>query len=221
MDAREQIVNLMQTMGGEKINVCGEIFKVIKEEEAHGGEFLRFFYETEEGTKSSEEVEASLFFTEGEVIDYAKDYGKIVDGILENLFRKKPDREAFYNELWEKITLRELFEDEKAQIFAMYYIWIDVRIPYFELPDTIRLTASEYQASIDKLRSKIQEARFILFSDFEQWTEVSHLLLKLLYDIEDETEKIVFLACVMQIRDRMLLQPRVRQITENILEEGN
>lgn len=221
MDAREQIVNLMQTMGGEKINVCGEIFKVIKEEEAHGGEFLRFFYETEEGTKSSEEVEASLLFTEGEVIDYAKDYGKIVDGILENLFRKKPDREAFYNELWEKITLRELFEDEKAQIFAMYYIWIDVRIPYFELPDTIRLTASEYQASIDKLRSKIQEARFILFSDFEQWTEVSHLLLKLLYDIEDETEKIVFLACVMQIRDRMLLQPRVRQITENILEEGN
>lgn len=221
MNAREQIANLMRTMGGEKINVCGEIFKVIKEEEAHGGELLRFFCETKEGIESSEEVEASLFFTEGEVIDYTKDYGKIVDGIMENLFRKKPGREAFYNELWGKITLRELFQDEKTQIFALYYVWIDVRIPYFELPDTIKLSAAEYQVCVDKLRDRIQEARFILFSDFEQWTEVSYLLMKLLDDIEDKTERAVFLACIMQIRDRMLLQSRARQMTENILEEGN
>lgn len=221
MDARERIVNLMQTMGGEKINVCGEIFRVIKETESRGGELLQFLCENLEGIESSEEVVATPFFTEGEVLDYTKAYGKIIDGILENLFRKKPGREAFYAELWEKITLKELFEDEKTQMFALYYVWIDVRIPYFELPDTIKLTESEYRSRIDKLRYEIQEARFILFSDFEQWTEVSYLLLKLMDDIEDADDKIVFLACVMQIRDRMLLQSRMQQMVEDMEEQEN
>ena len=221
MDARERIINLMQVLSGEKINICGEIYKVLKEEEAHGGELLRFLCEQTEGIESSEEREAPMCFTEGEVLDYARAYGKIIDGILENLFRKKPGKEAFYNELWSKLTLKELFEDEKAQIFALYYVWIDVRIPYFELPDTIKLTAAEYQAGVDRLRSRIQEARFILFSDFEQWTEVSYLLLKLLDGIEDETERTVFLACVMQIRDRMLLQSRAQRMPETAVEQGS
>lgn len=220
MDARERIVSLMQVIGGERINVCGEIFKVIKEEDAYGGELLQFFCESTEGIESSEEMEASVFFTEGEVLDYTKAYGKIVNGILEKLFCEKPPVDAFYNALWRKITLTELFEDEKAQIFAMYYIWIDVRIPYFELPDTIKLTDSEYHAGIEKLRNRIQEARFILFSDFEHWTEVSYLLLKLLDGIEDEAEKTILLACIMQIRDRML-QSHVRQMVENAEEQRN
>lgn len=220
MDARERIISLMQVIGGERINVCGEVFKVIKEEDAHGGELLQFFCESTEGIESSGEMEASVLFTEGEVLDYTKTYGKIVDGILEKMFCEKPPADAFYNELWRKITLEELFGDEKAQIFAMYYIWIDVRIPYFQLPETIKLTASEYHAGIEKLRNKIQEARFILFSDFDHWTEVSHLLLKLLDSIEDETERTILLACIMQIRDRML-QSRVRQMVENAEEQEN
>lgn len=218
MEAREQIINTMRTLSGETVNVCGEIYEILKKEKNHESELFQFFCEALEGIKSSEVAEAQQRFTEGEIVDYTKSYGKIIDGILEKLFLKKPDKEAFYRELWEKITLKELFEDEKAQIFALYYVWIDVRIPYFELPDTVQLEELEYQSIIDKLRSKIQEARFILFSDFKQWTEVSYLLLKLMEDMEDMNERTVFLGCIMQIRDRMLLQARLQKTIEETEE---
>lgn len=221
MEAREQIINLLQTMGGEQINVCGEIYEILRSGGDQGGELLRFFCESAEGIKSSKESEARQWFTEGEVLDFTRSYGKIVDGFLEKLFTEKLDKEKFYEELWGKITLKELFEDEKAQIFALYRIWMDVRIPYFELPATIRLEESEYLSIIDKLRSKIQEARFILFSDFKQWTEVSYLLLKLMEDMDNVNEKTVFLACIMQIRDRMVVQSRMQKMAEETGEQGN
>ena len=206
MDAKKQMMELLLTLRGEEINICGEIYKILVESGDQGAELLQFFYENAEGVRSSEKVQARQKFTEGETLDYTKRYGKIVDGILENLLQQKLSKTMFYKELWTKITLAELFEDEKTQIFALYYIWIDSRIPYFELPQSISLKNEEYRQIVDKLRSKIQEARFILTSDFEQWTEVSYLLIKLLNTVEDETEKAVLLSCIMKVRDTMLMR---------------
>lgn len=215
MNLKSQITNLLQTISGEKFNICGEVYEILKTaDENQSGELLQFFLETSEEIKSSEEREARHFLTEGEVLDYTKLYGKIVDGLLENLLLQKPCKSVFYKTLWGKLTLDGLFENDKLQIFALYYIWIDVRIPYFELPETICFKEEDYRQIIERLKSKIQEARFILSSDFEQWAQVSYLLLKLMDEIDSEEEKTVFLSCVMQMRDKMLL----RTITENAKE---
>lgn len=214
MDARERMMNLLRTLRGEEINICSEVYKILTEEQGRGAELLQFFCENAESVESSEKVEAQQVFTEGETLDYTKRYGKIVDGILENLLRQKLSITVFYVELWAKITLREVFENEKAQIFALYYVWIDSRIPYFELPESICLEKEEYRQTIDKLRRKVQEARFILASDFEQWTQVSYLLVKVLDTVDDKKEKAVLLSCIMQIRDNMLMRARIQRITE-------
>lgn len=211
MDARTRITNLLQTLSGEPFNISGEIYGILKEEDdSRGGELLQFFFESSEEIKSSEDKEARQFLTEGEVLDYTKSQGKIVDGILENLLAQRLCKEKFYEELWKKLTLDGLFENDQVRIFALYYIWIDIRIPYFELPETISFEEEKYLQIIEKLKSKIQEARFILYSDFEQWTQVSYLLLKLMNDMDSEEDKTVFFSCVMQMRDKMLL----RTITE-------
>lgn len=215
MNARDRIMESLRTLRGEEINICGEIYQILVENCEQSAELLQFFCENAEGVTSSEETDAHQEFTEGETLDYIKRYGKIVDGILENLLQQKLPKTAFYTKLWEKITLTELFEDEKAQIFALYYIWIDRRIPYFELPESICLKKEEYRQITEKLRGKIQEARFILASDFKQWTEVSYLLIKLLNTVEDETEKAVLLSCIMQVRDAMLMRSNLQRFVEN------
>lgn len=65
-----------------------------------------------------------------------------------------------------------------------FLAWIDIRIPHFELPETIRLEEEEYRRLAEKLRSGIQEAKFIMSAEFKQWTEVSYLLLKLMEDMD-------------------------------------
>ncbi len=205
MDGKERIRKLLQTLKGEKINICGEIYAVLKEEEQQSAQLLQFFCENAEGINSSGEAEAQEIFTEGETIDYEKSYGKIIDGILEKLLLERPQKEDFYAALWQKITLKELFEDEKTQVFALYYIWMDSRIPYFELPETIHMEREEYGQIVEKLLDKEQKARFILSSDFKQWSEVSYLLLELLNEVEDKKEKAVLLSYIFQLREKMLL----------------
>lgn len=202
MDEREQILVLLRTLSGHRINVCGEIYEILRKSGEQAGKLLKYFYEISETITSSEEREARVFLSEGEVEDYIRRYGKIVDGILENMLIKKPDKETFYIELWKKLNLESLFEDDKSRIFALYYVWIDIRIPYFELPETVRLEEEEYRCIVKKISEKIQETRFIFASDFQKWTEVSSLLLKLMEDM-NQNEKIVFLACAMQMRDKM------------------
>lgn len=215
MDARMQITNLLQTLSGERFNISGEIYEILKEEDDNQiGELLQFFFESAEEIKSSEEKEARQFLTEGVVLDYTRLYGKIVDGILENLLEQRPCKEKFYEILWKKLALNGLFENDLIRIFALYYIWIDMRIPYFELPETINFEEEKYRQIIEKHRSKIQEARFILSSNFTQWTQVSYHLLRLMDDIVSKEERTVFLSCIMQMRDKMLL----RTITEETVE---
>lgn len=218
MGEKEHILNLLKTLGGENINICGEIYEIIMKAESGPG-LLQFFLENSEGIRTSRTEEAKQLFTKSEEQEYIKAYGKIVDGILDKLIAEKPDKITFYAELWEKITLKALFEDEKAQIFALYYVWIDGRIPYFELPESIHIEEGKYKEIEERLRSKLQNARFILTSSLEQWTEVSYLLLKLLDEIEQEDEKAVFLSCVMQLREKMIFSNLEQLILEK--QEGN
>lgn len=212
MEGKEQILELLQTLKGERVNICSEIYKVIKKNEAQSVQLLQFFCEQEEFTRSSEEEEARKVFTEGELIDYENDYGGIVDALLEKLLRKKLPKEDFYAELWKNITLENVFENEKAQCFALYYVLIDGRIPYFELPDTISIDKEEYRNIVDGLHVQEQKARFIMLSDFKGWSEVSYLLLQELDEVEDLKEKIVLLSTFFQTREKMLFSKLLEQI---------
>lgn len=220
MDGKEQILELLKTLKGKKVNICGKVYEVLKQGKNQGAQLFQFFCENAEGITSSEESEAPSLFTDGEILDYRKSYGKIVDGILEKILIEKPKKEDFYAILWQNITLEEIFKDEKAQIFALYYVWLDSRIPYFELSETIHIEREEYREIIEKLLVKEQKARFILSSDFEQWAEVSYLLLELLDEVSDKKEKAVLLSCILQTREKMVLNELIPfAVDENNVEE--
>lgn len=204
MDGKEHILEILKTSNGKQIDICAMVYSVIMQD-AHSAELFQFFCENAEGITSSRESEAPKVFTDGELLDYQKSYGKIVDGILEKLLIEKPQKEEFYLALWKKITLKELFIGEKEQIFALYFVWLDSRIPYFELPETIHIEHEEYREISQKLLTEKQEARFILSSDFKQWTEVSYLLLELLDKISEQKDRAVLLSYIFQTREKMLM----------------
>lgn len=78
---------------------------------------------------------------------------------MTNLLEKRMTPENFYGELWKKaISKNSILELEKERIYALYRIWIDGRISYFQLEDGLKMTNEKYREVIEKNRVQIREA---------------------------------------------------------------
>jgi hypothetical protein len=196
--AKQKIHEVLSVYDGDKINICYLVYQEIVKCEEYSGKLLQFFYENAEGISSSKEKEAPVFFDEKEKDAYEDAYGKLADGIFEKLLKRRPTNDEFYVEFWKYICMDDLFEDEKAKVFAVYYIWIDRRIPYFELTDGIQIEGKEYKKCIEKLLPQLQKVRFILATEHETWSEVGDWLIQILDTVNEPEEKAVLMSCIMQ-----------------------
>ena len=148
-------------------------------------------------TGSSEEI-----YSDADKYEYAVAYGKMIDGALEALLRENLFCHEFYVKLWEFIEQNTLLIEKKQKAFALYYIWIDARIPYFELEQGIKMDNEVYREKIERIDPLIKKARFILYAPMSQKTERASLILKLLDELHDEEGKAVLMAQVIGMIDR-------------------
>lgn len=213
----EKARSLLSTVKGSILDICGEIYDIMEQSE-RGGRLLRFFCEDYERIESDESVAANVLFEEGEKEKYVKKYGKLVDGILEKTIRDQLPAADFYDALWETICSDILFKDKKTKTFAIYYIWIDVRIPYFEVFDGMRIEKEEYKALVRELIPYIQKVRFVSFGEYEQKTERSSLLLKILDEVQGEKRRAVLMAAILQMRDKMVIANMERNAQRRLEE---
>lgn len=197
------ILDKMAVLKGETINICHEIFRMIMESDEDKAELFRFFCEQGENVRTDEAQEAEETFSEQETKNYTKRCGKLVDGILEKLLCQRLPKQEFYRKLWSAITTDFMFEDEKEQSFAFYYLWIDSRLPYFEISCDSVMGAEEFESIADEILPYRQRARFIMTSDFEHWPDMTYLLVELLDELQDVRQKTVLLAQILQMKEQM------------------
>lgn len=184
----------------DRINICAYIYpklaKLADNSEAVG--VLRFFYENADSIESSEKEKVEVLITEDVVDSLQKQYASIVNALFEKLLKSNLLEDLFYQKLWEIIFTNPSFEDENARVFALYYIWIDARIPYFHLEEGLMMSESEFQTLKKDLYTKISKARFILWTTmFKQKTARASAILKLLNELNDEKEKAVLMAHIL------------------------
>lgn len=108
-----------------------------------------------------------------------ENYGEIVNTLLSAYISKNCKEEEFYADIWKIIIESLIFKDEKSKVFALYYIIIDARIPYFTLGYSNRYSLSneKYRELRTKYTTEIQRMRFILRTNFNQKTEKASSLL--------------------------------------------
>lgn len=220
-DYKNEIERLLKTLKGEQIDICAEIYHCIIAAPEDQAELFQFFLEISEDIESEGNVEAQQVFTKGACLDYRDRYGKIVDGILEKILLQRKTPDEFYEELWKSINSEIFFDTEQSRIFALYYVWIDARIPYYKLQDGLSIDKETYIETAKKISEKVRHARFILCCGLKQWTQVTSLLCELLDETENETEKAVLLASILQLYNHMLAEgePVDEGEKENDVEE--
>lgn len=197
--ASDRLKEIISTAKGSLLDLAYYIYKVIISVPGKEPDLLRVVFEECDQIESSEEEPLQKIFTEDEKEQYRDTYGKSVDGMLDALLKKGLSKEAFYQELWKSIQDNPMLEGEKEKAFAFFYIWIDVKVPYFELEPGLRMSNEEYKEIKKEIMEEIKRARFILSVPTKQKTERASRLVWMLENMEDERKKAVLMAQILNI----------------------
>lgn len=207
--AKQEILNILKTAAGELLDIAYYIYELIASVPGKEPQLLRFVFEESEQIESSEEQHLQKVFTEEEKYSYKNTYGKIVDGTLEVLLKKGLSKEQFYEELWKGIDANPLLENTKEKAFVFFYIWIDDKVPYFELEPGMRMSNDDYAKITEDIFEKIIKARFILSVPTEQKTECASRLVQMLGELKNEREKTVLMAQILDLNDQVHVLSRL------------
>ena len=156
-ETKKQIMHDLKVYRGEQLDVCYQIYKVIVSTLGKEAEALRFFLENSELIEPSNEERVKAIFSKEESLELEEMYGQMINGMLAALLTKNLSVNEFYEELWGAIVDNPILKEEKVKVFALYYIWIDMRIPYFQLDKGIKMSNEEF-ADITRQRLEIGRA---------------------------------------------------------------
>ena len=170
---KEKIDELLKQFSGRIIDLCYEVVKEMEnenfEEQVNS---VNYFCETFGTMKSDKTLEISQYISD-EMLENLKDlYGKFVDELLETALKKAynmgMEQEEFYELLWGNVVKSDMFSKIEEKSFALYYIVIDRKIPYFLLEKGMRMDNDTFKKCREKNLEVIKKMRFILFNSFNQ-----------------------------------------------------
>ncbi len=114
--------------------------------------------------------------------------------VVSSMVDKRVPASTFYDELWTKFTDDILLpSDEDKKCFLMS-LWLDSRIPYFELDEGIEMSDDEYTDRIKQISGHISRAAFISSLNMDQKTKKASLLADEAMQISDRRDLAVFWA---------------------------
>lgn len=147
--------------------------------------------------ESTNEVAVDAIITEEQLKRLQESYGGLVDQLLQLLVRSRPTEEDFYSGIW-KIITNPALEGDQARAFALYWVLIDKRIPYFQIDEGLRMSGDDWRSLLAKTRLEQKRMRFILYSQFDQANQRADLLLRELDSKMDQpAERIILMASIL------------------------
>ena len=219
---RKEYVNklseLLTRASGNMPDVIAEVYELIRAEE-NKGFALQYFLEHGDEFESTKEKEIAAYFTEEELTKISDECDQMLKGNLTKIIAEKHSQESFYRELWSRmIEDNSMLQSEKEKRYALYFVWKDGRIPYYEINEGITMSNEVFCKIKEVKRDEIKKAIYILNSEFQQRTQRSSLLDEILQACSSEEERAVLLAMILAYVDYSATQNVLSEIEEKKTE---
>lgn len=217
----KDVKELLCTYKGELIDLCLYIYNSIKEEPYdQQSECFQVLCEEYGSIKSNETVILEKTIQKTELDILTDQYGEYVNQVLNSLLKKSYNEGSssrqFYNNLWIAIMNGGIITKDKEYAFAIYYIIIDRKIPYFVLGQGLRMDDQTFENYMIKNRDVIARLRFILNLSFAQKTEEASLIVQELIKLETYEEQVIAMVAILSsLREE---QKRLRKYLNRIIE---
>lgn len=197
VDQRKKEIDILLSVArGDKINIACALCDLIRRApEKDRAALFRYTAEVFDFAESNEQIAVDCVIADNEAKQLEQRYGTTVDSMLEAVIAENPSEDVFYKRMWDLVN-NPFFGSRKARTFALYYLLIDRRIPYFRVAEGLKMSNDDFKSRMRELRGKCARVRFILSREFEQKTEQTDLVLRELKDL-DESNKAVLMAYVV------------------------
>ena len=192
------IDQLLKNKTGDALNICAEAYDIITAS-ADSSAAFKYFCIAEFSDQSAEKEPVIQRFTKDQQKDLIERKGALVDGFFDAILQENYEEDQFYTVLWNKIETESLLPGDEDKIFALYYIWIDNRIPYFRLGQRLSIPDSEIDSYFNKLKANFRKARFIICLKNESMIAKASYILDIANELNDHIDQAVFLACAFVI----------------------
>jgi len=183
---------------GEKVNICYALFKIIESgprQEQHL--ILRHLAENWDFARSSDEIKIDAYINQNEKDLLRDKYGEVINKLFELILKENLPEDQFYASLW-RVLHNPILPDDKAQAFALYWVMIDRRIPYFQLETGLRMANEDFKAAFTRIMQKAAKIRFILGSQFDQKSEEADLVLKTIDAAAPHPDRVALMAYILE-----------------------
>lgn len=196
---KDQVLDILNQNNGREIDIAYRIYMVLKSSGEFAPKLMKFFFEKAAKTKFVYQKGGKRNISDKVADKLSNKYSKQVGIWLDGITITKPSVNDFYKYIWDYIQNNEMFEDAKTRAFIFYRIWMDPRIPYYEITDGIKIDDKEFSKIFTKISKAREKAKQIAFSRYSQRAEEASVLLNLISEIEDEKEKVVLLAYIIRV----------------------
>ena len=214
----EKLMGELQTRitkySGNLLGICYDAFMLINQAESNEKLALFiYFCKNFKKAESDKTLKVEEVIAEEEKDDLAKKYGELIDSLLETSLNEAVENSwgenTFYDYIWKNIINNSIFSEEVQKSFALYYLIIDRRIPFFEISSGLSMENDRYKAIINEKEDLIEKIQFILAHDFKQKTMEASNLIDVLLGEDCYEDKVVILSVVLswfRERERDLLK---------------
>lgn len=201
-DIKAQIIGAFSTCSKTDVNFALQILElVLKQEEQFQSELIQFVCEIWGTIKSSKEIEVPERISAVEYEKLRSLYGEVINAVLLSYIRKgiseNWNREQFYVHLWKNISTNVMWSTVEEKAFALYYIAIDVRSPYYNVGIGLKMSSDDYLKIQDEIFEAFREFRFIIALEISERTEEASMVLRLLDGLETEEQKVVLISRIL------------------------
>lgn len=187
------LITILDEGAGSKINRAAAVYQLIEQApEKSRADLLRTACEVWEDSEENGTITLENHIGEAELESLKKRYSKLVDGLLEGLLQSNPSESLFYQQLWD-ILGNSILPDEKARYFALYWVLIDARVPYFDLGEGMSMSNEHYRIVNRRIHLQRAHIRFAVKRSFEQKAQRASILLQELDSVSGE-DKVVLMA---------------------------
>lgn len=192
-----RLEQFLKTVKGETFDICAKIYLVI-ESSREPAQVLRWLFEKGYYVESDESIEVEAYITLVKYKEMRQRLEKDVQKLLDDLIKQNVAEIEFYQSLWNSMNDVERFCDKAEQIYALYSIYIDPRVPYFQLCELVTMENETVLEITTSIENDIKKLIYLLFYEFEQKTEEAAALLDVLDSKSNKEEKIVLMAHLLQ-----------------------
>lgn len=194
---QEELLEVAKAHNDTLWNTCAEIWNYILSQrqdmqENYFSTFLSQIY-----LEDIDITDRQQFFSEEVLSHISDDIDQLGNRIVENLIHQKMAEETFYKNLWEKICDNALLPDRTTQTAFLARLWLDRRIPYYQVEEGCTMENDEFIRISKKIWPILRKAYFILSIPIPQKTQRASLLMELSNEIEDSRDRAVFWASII------------------------